>query len=525
MCIRDSHKSADCVCFQQLGISKIIERMIEYARYPYVSPFNEHVTSIGAMERYKLEKEFRWIYGRHSSKSIQNETYKERVQKIEKTYYGKPTKSIQENLFYIQNETNKEQNKPTKSIQDEPEDDILEQVKKIEKVYAEKPIIVINDEASTRAAYEIDRACADKEFEKKSSTIIMGTKKIHKYVDSNPNELCPCAIISNPFRCEIEFINLFKTDNGNIKIIDKIHLIGEFMLVFLKSEENFDELSSIITSCDKYEMCSEIDFMFPGFFDDKYGEIQTTICKIREENMNKYQKDLKNNAQSSIQRNNEELQRILAQKELEKMMRKLDITLTNTEHLYELLKIKSPKIGDIMKNYLNKTDQDVENLIFRITSFILKQYICDNKTIEYHPTIYVTSIILLLHNYMPRNDDVWPMFQSIAKKISNQLDLAQQNATIDIHHFLRLSENIPIKINANKDIYFDRNFKPVKFENLKQSLEKFIDDSSMLCFKEVILHNFIIIINSKINANGLFEYLPKDVLIIIIRNIIRMLNN
>jgi hypothetical protein len=466
-----------------------------------VSPFTLHKSSIGVSGRYMMGKECSWItngYPVKIDKSIEVKTYSS-------PYLAAQTVKPSEDKIDLSSQVLQEFEQTVKPLEDKI--DLSSQVRQIDKIYIEQ------------------------EFEETVVRIIMGIKKIKKYIDSNSNELCPYVIISHDYIFNlkekeiIEFIKLFKVNSGLVKIIDKIHLITDFMLVFLKSEEDFDEFSSVISSCNKYKMWGEMDFMYPGFFDYKYAEIQTIICKIRTENMNKDQENLKIRAKLQSDDNNEESQRILARKELEKLMRKMDIDIINTEQLYDLLKIKTPNIINILQTYRNKPVFDLENLIRRITCFVLKQFICDDMVIKYHPLVYCASVIMLLIEQLP-NNNVSEMFFSVGARFDEELKLIRQVESNGIHSFLGLSKDIVVKLeDTNKDIYCGAEMTLRKISDLKQFVNKFINDTKMLCFKEVILHNFILITHSKMHADGLFEDLPKDVLIIIIRNMTRMLNN
>jgi len=396
--------------------------------------------------------------------------------------------------------------------------------------YTVKQIHKTNKEIDTYTSVQIqqiEKKCAEQEFNETVNKIMMGTKKIKKYVDLNPNELCPFVIIFLNDKDETTgFIRLFKM-GSDVKIIDKIYLIGESMLVFLKSEQDFDEFKSIISSWTQYEMYGEMDFMYPGFFDEKYNEIQSIVQKIRVEKMNEYNENLKRAADESVVRKNTELQTLLARKELEKLMRKLDLNIAGVEHLYDLLKIKMPTIRNIMHTYYNKSVQDIENLIYRITSFLLKQYICDGRKIIYHPLIYCASVILLLSDNIMYDDAQLLLLASVGTKITNGLKIIRQNEYTNsngIHEFLSLDKKININFNMNELTYYGQNMNLREFEILKKDINEFIV-KDMLCFKEIILNNFTIIISSKIHASGLFEELPKDIMVIIIQNMITLLKN
>jgi len=364
------------------------------------------------------------------------------------------------------------------------------------------------------------------------SKVVIGIKELIRYVNYNSNEMCPFFIIEKGDDCDaLEFglkskfgaklewalLNLYTDTSGNIFTIDRVHLLEEFALIFLKSEDNASEFANNKQRI--YKVCGELDFMFPGFFDEKYEEVRLCINQIRDHRMVLHANRLKAEAEAETARKSRELQLILAQREAEKFIRTLDIDIAKTEYMFDILRINTPKIKTIMKMYHNSSEHDIHNMIYKMVAFMMKQFICDNVQITYHPWIYCGVMTFLIGGESTNSN-----FVSVATGFMSLVDSLKGDICRfeNVNAFLKIPANIEINVSKNV-AYYGSNMTNTLIVAISNKLNYFIQKSNVLCFKQIFVDMFITIVNSRIHENGLFMMLPKDILIIIFDNMLQTL--
>lgn len=353
------------------------------------------------------------------------------------------------------------------------------------------------------------------------SKVVIGIKELTRYVNYNSNETCPFFIIEKGDDCgaklEWALLDLYTDTSGNIFTIDRVHSLEEFALIFLKSEDNASEFATNKQGI--YEICGELDFMFPGFFDEKYEEVRLCIKQISDRRMTLHANRLKAEAEAEAARKLRELQLILAQREAENFIRTLDINIAKTEYMFDILRINTPKIKTIMKMYHNSSEHDIHNMIYKMVAFIMKQFICDNVQITYHPWIYCGVMTFLIGSESTNSN-----FVSVATGFMSLVDSLKGDICRfeNVNAFLKIPANIEINVSKNL-AHYGSNMTNTLIMAISNKLNHFIEKSNVLCFKQIFVDMFVTIVNSRIHENGLFMMLPKDILVIIFDNMLQTL--
>lgn len=135
---------------------------------------------------------------------------------------------------------------------------------------------------------------------------ILNITQARKYINTNPKEECQFVIITGnilmgKIDC-IEYLSLFDA------VVDKILPVGGVIIVFFHDYFTFNVAMS---GYDKYHIYSEVDNMYPGFFDDKYAEIEELARVI----YTKYEETLKQKVIEEADRNAKNFQQLVLRKQ------------------------------------------------------------------------------------------------------------------------------------------------------------------------------------------------------------------
>jgi hypothetical protein len=387
---------------------------------------------------------------------------------------------------------------------------------------------------------------ADFSFESKH-TRILNLKETKKYVNKNPSDVCHFVIVYVKSFDNKQNYSLF-LDMFNVEIVDKIFTIDNFIITFLQNFDVFGTIKSKLLGHKRFQLCTDIDYMYSGLFDEKYEEVDILLQRIRKEKMLEREIMLKKEANEAILHNIEQSKSLVIQKNMDKILRNFDQNQLFVCDFYKsqgLVEVDVRIIENLCKNRTTITTI-LDEMVNRITKCLLKYLICGKKMIAFHPFIYYLCILTHLFDRLPKTAAVHVAYMTCNNSILHKLDIERREiVTFAKKNGIKSTEKIIDFKFINKYIgypdtfdinvvsyyrfsYYDIDINNVKLnlptkktrEKIKIQLNKYLNYSDGTCFKELLLCNFWSMLCSKSYESGMFQYLPREIIYIMIRNMI-----
>lgn len=376
---------------------------------------------------------------------------------------------------------------------------------------------------------------------------IMNLKETKKYVNQNSNDICNFVIV------HIASINDQKLDNFLVMfdstLVDKIFLMDNFMIAFLQDPDVFENMQKVLSGNKFFQLCSELDYMYPGLFDEKYDEISMTLQQIRTEMMMTREKMMKINAEKTVARNIEQTKLLVIQKNIDKILRSFDLNQSFVCDVYKTLKFLDVDMRIIEKLCANKPDITVilEEIVHWIVKCLLKNLICSKEMIMFHPYIYYLCVLAYIfdnsqHTIAMRIADL-ECRKKILRKLNLERDVIFKKNVLNVtptkkdkhtikklvlNQYIGYPDEVVIEISEYPTTCYDVNANDDKhdlprlltFNKVRQNLNQYLDGSDMACFKELLMRNFWLILCSKSYECGSFQILPKEIIYSIVHYMI-----
>jgi len=352
---------------------------------------------------------------------------------------------------------------------------------------------------------------------------ILNITQARKYIDMNPKEECQFVIISGNFlmgkRDHIEYLSLFDV------LVDKILPVGGVIIVFFHDYFTFNVAMS---EHDKYQIYSEVDNMYPGFFDDKYNEIEELSRLI----YIKYEETLKQKAIEEADRNAKHSQQLVLRKQTDLIITKYDEYQLFITDLCQRYDIFCNETSVVVKLCSKKSAAQVATMIQMLVEWIakslLKYYVSEKRTIKYQPHLYELAALSYLRDKfsMYVTLDAYVVFYD---KICSKIAWVREQAeiykfsrwcpvnTAHISDYVGFPKEIDVAIQKNRYEYYGVSkdeFKHVHsyiIEKNKKDIYKYLRQTDNSCLKEIFVRSVLLILVSNAKESGLFHWLPMDV--------------
>uniref|UniRef100_A0A6C0CA46 Uncharacterized protein n=1 Tax=viral metagenome TaxID=1070528 RepID=A0A6C0CA46_9ZZZZ len=306
--------------------------------------------------------------------------------------------------------------------------------------------------------------CVDKNV---SGYAFDSLKQVEDYINDNPNGISlffmAQFIGKNIDRkwCNYYFIDMIV--DKNIDILDKIFSYDGFIIVFIKQETDFEKFKQIINENDLFTICSDIDFMFPKCFHDKYDTLILQMQSIHEQQQIAEQLALEKEL---------ELERI------QREVREFAAYRTFLVKMIEKLKWKNHVV-----HYCKRSIKRTRETAFAAAKYIIMNLKCDRSEIKYHPNLYCLGVLRYFSQKTKLN----------AKMCSQLYD------------------------NFMDDILKNQADNIIPLEDIKLTTEFYLTPSDCAYIFEMQLNCVLLLYCSRYGGHGNFSTMPSDIIRIITR--------